>query len=153
MYYCGKKQHIKLFLIIVGLSILVLSACSAEPLDSDGDGWSDKREEKAGTNALNPDTDGDGIWDDKDDNPLDPNIPFVTYISDTSTLGDDLQEISQQLMESGAAEIELTMIQSAVVSMMADLGISSFYDDERMTFGTYIIDNSGTVTQVTTGYE
>jgi hypothetical protein len=43
--------------------------------DSDGDGWSDEQEMRAGTDPYNKDTDGDGIWDPKDDNPTDPNIP------------------------------------------------------------------------------
>ena len=40
------------------------------PKDSDGDGWSDEQEWTAGTNPNNADTDGDGIWDSKDSNPL-----------------------------------------------------------------------------------
>ena len=40
------------------------------PKDSDGDGWSDGQERTAGTNPLKVDTDGDGIWDSKDSNPL-----------------------------------------------------------------------------------
>lgn len=38
--------------------------------DSDGDGWSDEQEQRAGTNPYSVDTDGDGIWDPKDPNPL-----------------------------------------------------------------------------------
>ena len=38
--------------------------------DSDGDGWSDDQELAAGTNPLKADTDGDGVWDSKDSNPL-----------------------------------------------------------------------------------
>jgi hypothetical protein len=39
-------------------------------LDSDGDGWSDGQEQQAGTDPYNVDTDGDGVWDPKDPNPL-----------------------------------------------------------------------------------
>ena len=36
--------------------------------DTDGDGWSDAQELKAGTDYQNVDTDGDGYWDSKDAN-------------------------------------------------------------------------------------
>jgi hypothetical protein len=39
-------------------------------IDSDGDGWGDEQERRAGTDPHNVDTDGDGIWDPKDPNPL-----------------------------------------------------------------------------------
>lgn len=39
-------------------------------IDSDGDGWDDEQERRAGTYPHNVDTDGDGIWDPKDPNPL-----------------------------------------------------------------------------------
>lgn len=54
---------------------LIVSGCTGTPKDSDGDGWSDEQEIKAGTDSNLKDTDGDGIWDPKDDNPLDKNIP------------------------------------------------------------------------------
>ena len=38
--------------------------------DSDGDGWDDEHERRAGTNPYNADTDGDGICDPEDPNPL-----------------------------------------------------------------------------------
>ncbi|ODS37278.1 hypothetical protein BEH94_04460 [Candidatus Altiarchaeales archaeon WOR_SM1_SCG] len=40
--------------------------------DSDGDGWSDEKEKQLGTNPYNRDTDGDGIIDPEDSNPLVP---------------------------------------------------------------------------------
>jgi len=43
-----------------------------EEVDSDGDGWSDEQEQRAGTDPYNVDTDGDGIWDPRDSNPLKP---------------------------------------------------------------------------------
>ena len=50
--------------------------------DSDGDGWSDFKEKNAGTNPYNVDTDGDGIWDPHDPNPL---IAFSTTPTTTAT--------------------------------------------------------------------
>ncbi|MDA9003231.1 gliding motility-associated C-terminal domain-containing protein [Flavobacteriaceae bacterium] len=44
------------------------------PLDSDNDGVSDFLEELRGTDPNNPDTDGDGIFDGKDEFPLNPNF-------------------------------------------------------------------------------
>ncbi len=38
--------------------------------DSDGDGWSNDHERRAGTNPYSKDTDGDGLWDSMDPNPL-----------------------------------------------------------------------------------
>lgn len=46
--------------------------------DSDGDGWDDEQERRAGANRYNVDTDGDGIWDSKDDNPLVAQTPTPT---------------------------------------------------------------------------
>jgi hypothetical protein len=58
------------------LSITCSEALAGEKeIDSDGDGWSDEQEIRAGTDPNSKDTDGDGIWDPKDDNPTDPNIP------------------------------------------------------------------------------
>ena len=43
------------------------------PEDRDGDYLPDSKEKEAGTDIDNPDTDGDGIIDGRDDFPLDPN--------------------------------------------------------------------------------
>ncbi|MFQ5975466.1 MAG: hypothetical protein ACE5J5_04005, partial [Candidatus Hydrothermarchaeales archaeon] len=49
----------------------VLPRTKAETeMDSDGDGWTDDLERRAGTNPYAKDTDGDGLWDSKDPNPL-----------------------------------------------------------------------------------
>jgi hypothetical protein len=44
--------------------------------DSDGDGWIDAQESRAGTDPNKKDTDNDGYWDPQDPNPLDPTIPL-----------------------------------------------------------------------------
>lgn len=44
--------------------------------DSDGDGWTDDQERRAGTDPYKRDTDNDGYWDPQDPNPLDPTIPM-----------------------------------------------------------------------------
>lgn len=43
--------------------------------DSDSDGWDDEQERGAQTDPFNVDTDGDGIWDSKDTNPLVASTP------------------------------------------------------------------------------
>lgn len=70
----------KLIVLMLLVTLLIPTlACggdsSTQPVDSDGDGWTDDQERIAGTNPYNVDTDGDGSWDSTDPNPLDPNIP------------------------------------------------------------------------------
>jgi hypothetical protein len=50
-------------------------------IDSNGDGWSDARELTATTDPYDKDSDGDGYWDSKDANPLDPDINTVDSTS------------------------------------------------------------------------
>lgn len=63
--------------------LLLISACGSPqstqqmPIDSDGDGWSDAQEAKAGTDPNKKDSDDDGYWDPKDPNPLDSSIPIT----------------------------------------------------------------------------
>jgi len=54
--------------------------------DSDGDGWNDEQEKKAETDPYNVDTDGDGIWDPKDPNPLVASTPTITPTATISGL-------------------------------------------------------------------
>ena len=62
---------------IVSIAILSIlpGSISCEPIDSDGDGWSDVQEITATTDPNNVDTDNDGYWDPYDANPLDSEIP------------------------------------------------------------------------------
>ena len=73
-----------MFIVTIVLSLTVclgITGCqdgeAAPPLDSDGDGWSDDREAKAGSDPFKVDTDDDGYWDPQDPNPLDATIPAV----------------------------------------------------------------------------
>ncbi len=54
---------------------------SGGPIDSDGDGLSDRREEELGTDPFNPDTDGDGLSDGEEvlkfgTDPLNPDTDY-----------------------------------------------------------------------------
>lgn len=71
--YVMKLENLGIIISI--FLILTLSGCMGTPVDSDGDGWTDEQEVKAGTDKNLRDTDVDGIWDPKDENPLDKNIP------------------------------------------------------------------------------
>lgn len=62
-------------------------------LDSDGDGWTDEQERRAGTNPFVKDTDGDGSWDSKDPNPL---------VSEGKNNGVDWDQIAVILAITGA---------------------------------------------------
>lgn len=50
----------------------VRKAAAGKPIDSDNDGLTDEQERLLGTDPLLPDTDGDGLLDSKDPNPLVP---------------------------------------------------------------------------------
>ena len=73
------------------LTIIPIYPSSITAQDSDCDGVSDVDEQANGTNPNNPDTDGDGVNDYRDDYPLNPNLstdtraPVIT-LNSSSTL-------------------------------------------------------------------
>ena len=81
----------KLFVVL--LAIILLSACVSESenqsatLDTDGDGLTDQQEEILKTNPYQEDSDGDGIIDPEDPNPLIPETETTsTSVSATSSI-------------------------------------------------------------------
>jgi hypothetical protein len=81
------------------------------PLDSDRDGLYDFMERRMGTDPFNPDTDGDGIIDSEDDDPLVSYKSFIDEKSEQSVSDDlnDIQEDTQSIAtEDGNAPAEST---------------------------------------------
>ncbi len=59
---------------------------SLPPADSDNDGWSDSYETSVGTSPYNPDTDGDGIIDSEDPDPLAAPPPAYAIVTPIGTI-------------------------------------------------------------------
>ena len=133
------------------LFFLVGAISCAEPLDSDGDGWSDAQETRAATNPNNVDTDNDGYWDPYDPNPLNAEIPedtgaakpeaespAPTPIQPTETTPSTTSEAPSPSAEApllspeAAAAEELRKVQDAVKGMMRNNKLSQFPNPVRI---------------------
>lgn len=68
-FHKKRFKAVPLVLVIVLLLTNLTISVSADPLDSDFDGWTDEYELIIGTDPNNPDTDGDGIRDSDDPTP------------------------------------------------------------------------------------
>jgi hypothetical protein len=130
-----KKKMV--WIILPALLFILLGGTSCEPIDSDGDGWSDVQEMTAATDPNNVDTDNDGYWDPHDPNPLDAEIhedevltepeaespaptplePTETTVSTTPEAPSTSTEAPLISPEAAAAE-ELRQVQNAVKVMM-----------------------------------
>jgi hypothetical protein len=131
-----KKRLISIMALALMAPLIIATSCQGvEPsilgLDSDGDGWSDAQEKIAGTDPNKVDTDSDGYWDPHDPNPLDPAIPITRGIADAAaspavtptppappTPTPTLSPVAE------SAEQELETVQSAVLNMMKNNGLS-----------------------------
>ncbi len=97
--------------------------------DSDVDGLTDAEEETLGTDPSNPDTDGDGVLDGSDPNPLDPRPEFEAKIAELEQQladCDDLVALLQAQLDAcqddGAAlQVQLDAANATIASLQAQL--------------------------------
>lgn len=123
--------------VSIAILVMLIVCISCEPIDSDGDGWSDAQEITAATDPNNVDTDNDGYWDPYDSNPLNAEIPedevqtepeaesaVPTPIEPTETTGSAPPEAPPTPTEApilypeAAAAEELRKLQNAVKVLM-----------------------------------
>jgi len=80
------KSSFALVVTLLMAYVIVAIGCGGAD-DTDGDGWTDAQERKAGTALYKADTDGDGYPDPEDPNPLDASIPGTGSSPATPTAG------------------------------------------------------------------
>ena len=118
-----KKNIVAIYFLLT--FILLLGSISCEPLDSDGDGWSDAQETTAATDPNEVDTDNDGYWDPYDPNPLDAEIPKDEMQAEpretTSNITPEAPSTPTEaplVSLEAAAAVELREVQDAVMILM-----------------------------------
>ncbi len=144
-----KKTHLLQFIAVILCLGLFLPSCTdleeyGYGIDSDGDGWTDSQETKAGTDPNDVDSDKDGYWDSHDANPLDPDITGNVMMPESeqaATPAAEPKEAAEEVSEEpqpeeveavplplDAAETavmtEMNAVQEAVDIMMRNNGLS-----------------------------
>ena len=116
----------KILSLILVIAMLLLTAASftgsSAPItadDSDGDGWDEDREFNETTDPEDPDTDGDGIIDSKDDDPLKKAKKIEQY---------DKDEWDREEVENSSLNIFLfvLLLSFAVFSLLAGIFTAYF---------------------------
>jgi len=117
------RKILSLLLVIAMLLFTAVSFTgSAEPVtdeDKDGDGLTEAEELELGTNASNPDTDGDGIIDSVDEKPLEK----ANEVKELSEDEADREDVSSSLMN---IFLFVLLLSFAIFSLLAGIFTAYF---------------------------
>lgn len=145
------------FLIFVLLFVLLFSGwwmltgkTIDTPLDSDGDGLSDKEEDKIGTDINNPNTDGDRYLDGEDEYPLKINSAEIGYYKINEEEDYHILSIAKNTLTMGLASVGLAGCGSSAIGVCAKNSISLFNSIEK-SLDDVIYTSSGEVIFSNTG--
>ncbi|MFC1909983.1 hypothetical protein ACFLXC_01660 [Chloroflexota bacterium] len=146
------RKQISLIVLLCIFLLLSATSCLEQDqlvssFDTDGDGWANAQEGIAGTDPNKVDTDGDGYWDPKDANPLDPNITGYEPMSEqpsevNATKAPEeipntvpvtgVNPIPTLLFANGTEADELNGIQATVRVMMRNNNLNRLENPVRM---------------------